>query len=84
MEQSIVSKDLSLEESRHKCMDTPSINAFKSRLVYIRDNRMGYFVDYSPLSPRPYWLDDLPVRLRKVKSRDGHETVKPETETRRL
>jgi len=28
-------------------VDVPSINAFKSRLVYIRDNRMGFFVDLS-------------------------------------
>jgi len=49
-------------------VDAPSINAFKSRLVYklTRDNRMGFFVDYSPLSPKTYWLDDLPVRLDKV------------------
>jgi len=25
--------------------DVPSINAFKSRLSYIRDNRMGLFMD---------------------------------------
>jgi len=37
-----------------RVVDAPSISAFKSKLVYVRDNRMG---------PRPYWLDDLPVRL---------------------
>jgi len=26
-------------------VDAPSINALKARLVYIRDNRMGFFVD---------------------------------------
>jgi len=26
-------------------VDAPSINAFKSRLCYIRDNRMGFIVD---------------------------------------
>jgi len=26
-------------------VDAPSINAFKSRLRYIRDNRMGFFMD---------------------------------------
>jgi len=26
-------------------VDAPSINAFKSKLVYIRDNRMGFFMD---------------------------------------
>jgi len=25
--------------------DAPSVNAFKSRLVCIRDNRMGFFMD---------------------------------------
>jgi len=50
-----------------RTLDASSIiNAFKSRLVCIRDNRMGFFMDYSPLSPRTYWLDDLPVRLHKV------------------
>jgi len=44
-----------------RMVDTSSINAFKSRLVYIRDNRMGLF-----MNPRPYWLDDLPLRLHKV------------------
>jgi len=47
-------------------VDAPSISAFKSRLVYIRDNRMGFFMDCSPLSPRPYWSDDLPVTLHEV------------------
>jgi len=42
-----------------RMIDATSINAFKSRLVYTRDNRAGFFTD-SPLSPRPYWLDDLP------------------------
>ena len=28
-----------------RTVDAPSINAFKSRLCYIRDNRMGFFVD---------------------------------------
>jgi len=26
-------------------VDAPSINAFKSRLCYIRDSRMGFFMD---------------------------------------
>jgi len=26
-------------------VDAPSINAFKSRLTYIRDNQMGFFMD---------------------------------------
>jgi len=26
-------------------VNAPSVNAFKSRLVYIRDNRMGFFMD---------------------------------------
>jgi len=24
---------------------------------------MGFFTDYNPLSARPYWFDDLTVRL---------------------
>jgi len=50
-------------------VDAPSINTFKSRLVYIRDNRMGFFTDYSPLSTGPHWLDDLPVRLHKANNK---------------
>jgi len=43
-----------------------------SRLVvYIRDNRMGYLWT-SPLNPRPYWLDDLPVRLHAVNHKVNH------------
>ena len=49
-----------------RTVDARTINAVKSRLVNIRDNQMGFFMDYSPLIPRPYWLDDLPVRLHKV------------------
>jgi len=26
-------------------VDASSINVFKSRLIYIRDNRMGFFMD---------------------------------------
>ena len=29
----------------HRTVDAPSINAFKSRLCYIRDNRMGFLAD---------------------------------------
>jgi len=28
-----------------RTVDAPSINAFKSKLVYIRDNGMGFFMD---------------------------------------
>ena len=28
-----------------KTVDASSINVFKSRLIYIRDNRMGFFMD---------------------------------------
>jgi len=33
---------------------------------------MGFFMDYSPLSARPYWLDDPPVRLQKVNDKQNH------------
>jgi len=38
-----VSKRQNLRDQQ--TVDAPSINAFKSRLVYIRDNRMGSFMD---------------------------------------
>ena len=28
-----------------RTVDASSINVFKSRLIYIRDNRMGFFMD---------------------------------------
>ena len=28
-----------------RTVDAPSINAFKSRLIYMRDSRMGFFMD---------------------------------------
>jgi len=37
---------------------------FKTKLIRIRDNRVGFFVDYSPLSLSGG--DDLPVRPQKV------------------
>jgi len=44
----------------------PASMHLSHRLVHIIDNRMG-FSWTSPLSPRPYWLDDLPVtRLHKI------------------
>jgi len=30
-----------------RTVDAPSINAFKSRLVYIRDKRVSFLMDYS-------------------------------------
>jgi len=36
-----------------EAVDATSINAFKSKLDRLRCVRMGFFMDYSPLSPRP-------------------------------
>ena len=36
-------------------VDASSINAFKQKLLKVRNNRMGFFMDYSPLSPTPCW-----------------------------
>jgi len=50
-------------------VDAPSISAFKSRLVYIRNNRMS-FSWTSPLTAlisMPYWLHDLPGSCTKYK-----------------
>jgi len=55
-------------------MDSSSINAFKSILVYISGTTRWAFSWTSQLSPRPYWLDDLLLRLHKVY---GHFGVKP-------
>jgi len=45
----------------------PSINACKSRLVYISGTICGWAFSWtSLLSPRPYCLDYLPARLHKV------------------
>jgi len=49
-----------------RMVNAPSINVFMSRLVYIGGYRMGFFMDYNPLSPRTYCLDDLPASLHKV------------------
>ena len=57
-----------------RTVDARTINAFKSCLVNIRDNRMG-FSWTSLLSPRPYWLDDLPVRLHKVYHKVYHVLI---------
>jgi len=39
-------------------MDALGIYVFKSRLVYVMDNGIG-FSWTSLLSPRPYWLDKV-------------------------
>jgi len=54
-----------------RTVDAPSINAFKSRLIRIRDS--GWASSWtSPLSTRPYWLGDLLVRLHKVNHKVNH------------
>jgi len=54
-------------------VDAPSISAFISRLVL---GTSGWAFSWiSPLSPRPYWLDDLLVRLHEVYHKVYHKCV---------
>jgi len=45
-------------------VDAPSIDAFKSRSVYILGITELAFSWTSPLRHRPYWSDDLPVTVK--------------------
>jgi len=52
-----------------RMVETPSINAFKSRL-----EATGWASSWScPLGPRPCWLHRLPVRLHKVNHKVNYD-----------
>jgi len=46
-------------------VDAPSINAFKQASVKVRNNRMGFFMDYSS-EPYALLVDDWLVRPHMV------------------